>query len=493
MRLRLLIFMLICIPVSSLLAEKAEMVFFDSAFEQFHGVVGSSPVYGFNGDRLFGTIGFQDTIYDKYRFVNGYYLVNQFVQNKKLFFSDIQDSSDVDFANTWDQLPILSNGFQVGWPKKSTNQLIVYNFAIDSFYYINRTVGIKSKHFKNPDSVYIARITTDWIIGDDGELYTVAYNTYSDNAVICKLENNRDWLQVSDVLDIGVMLISKATFVHKDGTIVFSNNRFDSTACIRRLNTDGSIDTLLNSESVEFISDPLGNEKSFLFPNIIKYDEKANILYGVNQYSELIFYKDNKWHFDTLFYLNHKGKYRGAIKNVLIDSNSTQYFLFGYIDNAGISDSLFIRHLNGDLAAFHIPGNYERMFFDDKGKIWITGSKGEYLGKAVVYDPYSQTTSVEEYASYLPTLHPKEVLPNPASGKVTAKFWGINRYVNSMNVGLYNSNGVKLKDLDEYVVYDKYTEKGSIEFSVSDLPSGVYYLLYTAKEIKKLQGLIINR
>ncbi len=495
MRLRLLIFMLICIPVSSLLAGNAGTVSFDSTFKQFPGVVDWSPVYGMDGDKLFSRVAFFDTVANKPDTLSGYFQGSKFIANKRVLFPDyLWDSLSISFENYAGKMCKLSNGFYFGSaPSKmylsdvETDKSICYNFDTDSSYFVDRVVYFKSASL-DPDRTYPAYITNYFIKSPKGELFAAARILTSSKPLLFMLKDNKDWVQASDFLDCNYKYFYDLCS-DNSGIINYGN----LGGVIIRNNFDLTIDTLLKRGEVDFVSDPLYNPKPFFWlPKILRYDAKADILYGLNSARELIYYKDNKWTFDTTFYLHHKFPERDFIDDILIDTNSNMYLLYEEWNYENV-DSLYIRYADGTCSAVSIPMGYERMFFDDKGKIWITGSKGEYLGKAVVYDPYSQTTSVEEYASYLPTLHPKEVFPNPASGKVTAKFWGINRYVNSMNVGLYNSNGVKLKDLDEYVVYDKSTEKGSIEFSVSDLPSGVYYLLYTAKEIKKLQGLIINR
>lgn len=494
MRLRLLILMFICLPMASLMSGEWGAVSLDSAFKAFPGIVDWSPVYGAEGGRIFSSISYIDTIANKRDTIHGYFKDGSFIANKKVLFPDYPwDSLPVTFVNYEEKMSYLSNGFYLAKTPviylgtEETNKNICYNFDTDSMYFVDRVGYFKSNKLNDPTRTYPANITGRFIRSPKGEIYTTAMSDQKSKPLFFKLKDNKEWVQISDFLNTWVWDIYKLCIDSSGGII-----KLDAGGIIR-LNTDLTVDTLLRKNEIDFVSDPLTNPTPFTqFPGIYRYDAKTDILYGLNYKRELIYYKDNKWTFDTIFYLYHDYPATAQVNEILIDTNSNMYILYEEFKNQA-TDSLYIRYADGSCSAVSIPKGYERMFFDDKGKIWICGSGTNYLGKAVLYDPYSQTTSVVEYGSYLPTLHPREVFPNPASSKVTAKFWGTSKYVNSMTVGLYNSNGIKLKDLDEYVVYDKSTEKGSMEFNVNDIPSGVYYILYTAKDIKKLQGLIITR
>lgn len=93
----------------------------------------------------------------------------------------------------------------------------------------------------------------------------------------------------------------------------------------------------------------------------------------------------------------------------------------------------------------------------------------------------------------LPDVWIYKIFPNPTTDRSTIDFFLNRGYENSVKVELFNSLGVKIKDIQDKMQYDSYNMDAKINFSVTDLPAGIYFVGVSAGESKKMMGFAVYK
>jgi|LSQX01.1.fsa_nt_gb hypothetical protein len=139
----------------------------------------------------------------------------------------------------------------------------------------------------------------------------------------------------------------------------------------------------------------------------------------------------------------------------------------------------------------------ENIAIDKYGKIWIPAQDPWSLISYGIYIYNSDTTisSVEQPSietAGLPDVWIRSLYPNPANLNATLTFFLERNVSNECKIEIYNTLGMKVKDITEQIEYNNRNMSASVVFSVSGLPPGAYIVAVIAGKSKMTQLLIVN-
>jgi hypothetical protein len=111
---------------------------------------------------------------------------------------------------------------------------------------------------------------------------------------------------------------------------------------------------------------------------------------------------------------------------------------------------------------------------------FIVGKYNNFAHSAIrIYKYTGSNAGIEDAeAGVFPDIWINKIYPNPVTtrSKVNADIMCFVTDLSKINVGLYNSLGVKLMDLSDQFEYDASSSKIFVSFYAPDIPKGVYYL-----------------
>jgi len=125
---------------------------------------------------------------------------------------------------------------------------------------------------------------------------------------------------------------------------------------------------------------------------------------------------------------------------------------------------------------------------DYKGRISIsTGNHGIFILDPNLTD-FNEEINIEP--GLLPDVWLRKLYPNPTTEIVTLEFFLERGFTNSIKISLYNSMGMKVKDLNDYLQYNGTNYKAVVMFPVSELTDGIYYITVSAGNSNAVKGFI---
>lgn len=263
------------------------------------------------------------------------------------------------------------------------------------------------------------------------------------------------------------------------GMSVKKNIAFDNLGRVWHSNAD----TLYLIENEKVINKISTND----FPDGYSYISRVvvnskNVVYFLN-YSLMLYKYDgneyssynNIWEVEK--YINHN------------ETKTNYYMCIDSLDNVWISGpthNLFKIDSLDNFTRFEIPAQDLENFYNFKqdieadkyGKIWMT----QRLYGILIFNP-DTLTSVEDFSIEsrgLPDVWLRKLYPNPSNSNVTVEFFLERSVQNECKVIIYNTLGMEVKEITEQIEYNNCNMSASLNFSVSDLPSGAYILTISA-------------
>lgn len=181
-----------------------------------------------------------------------------------------------------------------------------------------------------------------------------------------------------------------------------------------------------------------------------------------------------------------------------IEQNKNIYILVYYNDwlnnaNEYTMPKLFKYEPNGKISYSRIPllpGDTVAAIADDF-KVDASGRMAIlYRGRGIMHFT-PDGAGVEDYP--IPGAWIWNLYPNPAKETARIEFHLSSNVRNEAKITISDINGAVIKDITSLIEYDQNRQEATIDFSVSDLSSGNYYILISAGNSKKLRRLVVNK
>ncbi len=139
----------------------------------------------------------------------------------------------------------------------------------------------------------------------------------------------------------------------------------------------------------------------------------------------------------------------------------------------------------------------ENIAVDKNGKIWIPSQKpsSSYSYGIYIYNSDTTTSTVEQPSIEtpgLPDVWIRNLFPNPANLSVTLNFFLERNVSNECKIEIYNTLGMKVKDVTEQIEYNSRNMSASVVFSVSDMPTGAYIVAVIAGRSKMTRLMLVG-
>ncbi len=257
---------------------------------------------------------------------------------------------------------------------------------------------------------------------------------------------------------------------------VWHSNK-DTLFCVENEQVVKRVSTFDFPDGYSSISEIVVNSKGVVY--ILNYNLVLFKLDGDN-YTKL----DSMW--ETEKYINHR------------EEKTDYYMRIDSSDNVWISGptyNLYKIDTTDRFTRIEIPNpGIEGFLFDKKdfqvdtsGKLWIVCDRFSSSSWGIyIFDP-NGVVSVEEQMNFADLNENNiNIYPNPASNQVNINIK--DNYLNeNIEISLYNSLGLKVKDISNSG-FDK-----SVSFSVSELPSGCYFVLVNNGKAVISKPIIISK
>jgi len=420
----------------------------------------------------------------------------------------LKGDSTIVFRIDSDTLLMIYNHKQKKWYYKTKRALLTNNSIKDTLYKQLKDSTLYNFTIDSEENIWlnfrnnILRITPDTIFN-----FTQIYDKFLDKYynINYYFENGYNIKSNS----IGDIYVLKNYYVQESDSIYYAlckytNNRFESVIIrpidffyIDRLNRlwccyNDSIfiyenEVLIKQFSTNEFPEGYGELREVVF-------DSKNTMYALNQNSILLVYDGVT--FKTEKYMYDIERYAGTHEDLsscwlCVDSSDNIWLIGGKTCNLYKLDS------SGSWSVISVPKystaedewcyKYKIECAQNK-KIWITA---QHFNRYLLFYNYGfyifntdTTTSVVEKGDskllYLPDVWIRNLYPNPSNQNVTVDFFLERNVSNKCKISLYNTLGMKVKDVTENFEYDSYNMKARITFSVTDLPAGAYIIVISA-------------
>lgn len=391
---------------------------------------------------------------------------------KDTLYKQLKDSKLFSFTidseeNIW--LNFISNILKTN-PDTIINFTQIYDKYFEKYYNILNysQVSYDLKHDSNGD-IYVLK---NYYVQESDSVY------YS----LCKFKNNRFESLIKRKIDRFYFdKLNRLWCCYYDSVFVYENEE------------------LINQFSTYDFPEGYGELKEVVF-------DSKNTMYALNQNSILLVYDGET--FKTEKYMYDIERYAGTQEDLsacwLCADSSDNIWLIG-----GKTCNLYKLDSSGSWSVISVPKFstaaddwcYKYKIECDKNKkIWITAQHFNRYFLSNSYGFYifnsDTTTSVSEPENFeilsLPDVWIRNLYPNPSNQSVTVDFFLEPNVSNKCKISLYNTLGMKVKDVTENIEYDSYNMKATITFSVTDLPAGAYIVVISAGNSNMTCLMLIN-
>jgi len=344
--------------------------------------------------------------------------------------------------------------------QKFTGYHKFYNESTNDSFEINQAHFIKIDNYDNPFALVLS------------ERYS---NTYH----LCRFSQGRFILVYS--------------FKYKKGSEGYQHKDFaiDNNQKVWQLVSD----SLIIIESMRYIRSLCINDLFQEYGVLNNIRNFKNKIYLLTNWLAFYIHDDSTWISDKSYYNIVKAEFPENNEGypstfMCVDSNDNCWMI--YIT----SKQLCRRSSDGRWTAYKIPAITDSlpqwyvmtMEADYKGRISIsTGNHGIFILDPNLTD-FNEEINIEP--GLLPDVWLRKLYPNPTTEIVTLEFFLERGFTNSIKISLYNSMGMKVKDLNDYLQYNGTNYKAVVMFPVSELTDGIYYITVSAGNSNAVKGFI---
>ncbi len=420
----------------------------------------------------------------------------------------IKGDSTIVFRIDSDTLLMIYNHNLKKWYYKTKRDLLINNSIKDTLYKQFKDSRLYSFTIDSEDNIWLNFISNILKTNPDTIInFTQIYDKYFE-----KYYNILNYSQVSYDLKYdsnGDIYVLKQYYVQESDSVYYAlckykNNRFESLIkrridrfYIDKLNRlwccyyDSVFvyenEVLINQFSTNEFPEGYGELREVVF-------DSKNTMYALNENSILLVYDGET--FKTEKYMYDIERYAGTHEDLsscwLCSDSSDNIWLIGgktcnlyKMDSSGSWSVISVSKFS--TAADDWCYKYKIECAPNK-KIWITA---QHFNRYLLFYNYGfyifntdTTTSVSEPENFeilsLPDVWIRNLYPNPSNQSVTVDFFLERNVSNECKISLYNTLGMKVKDVTENIEYDSYNMKATITFSVNDLPAGAYIVVISA-------------
>ncbi len=424
----------------------------------------------------------------------------------------IRNDSTFIFRYNSDTLLMIYDRTQKKWFYKSKKDILSNNSSNDSIYKQFKKENFCYATFYKDENIWlnagenILKIAPD-TINNFSQVYDKVLEKYfvldpfNQDIYDIKSDHNGDVWALARYF----VIVSDSDFTNINTLCKYKNERFETVFnreidrfYIDRLNRIWACysDSVFVYENEELINkfSTYDFPEGYGYLKEVVFDSK-NTMYALNQNSILYVY--DGYTFKTDKYMYDIERYAGTHEDL-----SSCWFCIDSTDNiwliGGKTCNLYKLDSSGSWSVIDIPKFstavddwcYKYLIeCDKKNNIWISAQSfyQNYfdINNYGFYVFHSDTTTgaIEEPIaefSGLTVIRNVNLYPNPSKQRVTVDFFLEHNVINKCKISLYNTLGMKVKDVTEKIEYDSYNMKATLSFSVSDLAIGAYIIVISA-------------
>ncbi len=158
--------------------------------------------------------------------------------------------------------------------------------------------------------------------------------------------------------------------------------------------------------------------------------------------------------------------------------------IYKYKDSSNIEEIIIPKI--PDLPEYIESSNYT---VDSLGRIWIVyGNYGLYI-----YYPEGLGIDTDIEEEYYPRVWIWNLYPNPASESAKLEFHLTKDVKDECKIQIVDVRGNIIKEIKDKIEYDNINQEATVQFSTSEIATGVYYVLISTSKSKKLRQLQVIR
>lgn len=307
-------------------------------------------------------------------------------------------------------------------------------------------------------------LSSDFIMKFDGVKFRKIHSHTFPTGSFLKLKNNKIICDKSN----------RIWELHTDSINIYSNSELDTTLCIRTI-CDSSLGYFQ-----DIVCSPDGT------------------VYLINNQLELYAFKDSRWSLDkTMFSLEfpenpNLDQYKPFIcsdstGNIFARAGFYSKYLYRYSTSAGWSRIT----LPDEYLTYESLVTVLNIQSDSHGKIWAAGNKlGVFRLDSL---SFTSTNGTEHGQTGVSDIWINSLTPNPAHDNARIEFYLEDGLTSELKAGLYSIMGERVVDIVGKLDFNSSSNLASIEFSVSDIPQGVYFVHLEAGNAQKTKMLLVLR